>query len=126
MKSRFFFGVFVGFIVASLFFFFFFGVARAQSPKATPQNRVAAYAGYYGAEAVDAKGGDAAYGYEQANYERAYTSYDGKQTAYDCQLAKYESYREYGYEGAAYYQEAAYYDGYATYDSYQSGLYSIA
>ena len=38
MKSRFFYGVFVGFVVASLFFFFFFRVVRAQSPKASPQN----------------------------------------------------------------------------------------
>lgn len=110
MKSRFFYGVFVGFVVASLIFFFFFKVARAESPKSTPQTHVATYKGYYGAET-----GEAQYGQNvAANYVR-----DGYDTTY-------EAYVNYNYneKAAAYQYNVAYYNGYGeTYSNYQSNVY---
>jgi hypothetical protein len=112
MKSRFFYGVFVGFIVASLFFFFFFRVARAESPKPTPQAHVATYNGYYGGEA-----GEALYGYNAAaNYGRY--GYNNK---------TYASRVDHNYNGtaAAYQYNVAYYEG-ETYNGYESNPYAIA
>src|SRR5947209_441064 len=124
MKSRFFYGVFVGFVVASLFFFFFFRVVRAQSPKASPQNHVSAYGRNYGVETSEVQGSRDMATYHAAAYHGAYTSYTDDQPIYGYERARYEGYSQYG-NTPAYYERATYNNSHETYNGYQSDVYSV-
>lgn len=123
MKSRFFFGVFVGFIVASVFFFFFFGVARAQTPTPSPQKQDSAYQRNYRGETGEMRyRGDVAT-YRVTTYDGDYTSYSDDRASDDYYLAEYGGYA--GYDTAAAYKGRAGYNyRYAEYDVYRQAAYA--
>lgn len=75
-KFSFFFGVFVGFVLAGVFFFFFFKVAHAQTRPMSPQ----AYAvadGIYRQVSYQSKADEAGYGYSTASYDYLANSHYG-------------------------------------------------
>lgn len=123
MKSRFFYGVFVGFIVASLFFFFFFfGVARAQT--ATPERRAAVYHNYLEGGADVSRDGYSVATYNYAgSYDGTYTSYLDSRDEYQYSLAQYQDYAEYNGVTAADYEQVAYNNYAVAYRDYSSGVY---
>ena len=67
-KYNFFFGVFVGFVLASLFFFFFFRVAHAQTRPMSPKAHAVADRTYQQASYED-KASEAGYDYATARYD---------------------------------------------------------
>jgi hypothetical protein len=139
MKSRFFFGVFVGFILASLFFFFFFRVGNAQTPTASPQSRAAAYGGNVG-NSSGGRANEVQYDYTAANYYapaeyHAYSSYAGNQGKYGYELAEYKSKALYDDATSKYYEPVTYHASYTysrdyaryeykSYDDYQLADYA--
>jgi hypothetical protein len=133
MKSRFFFGVFVGFIVAFLFFFFFFRGARAQTPPTSLQNRTAAYnvGGWnsYGGNLSEVQDSyTAANYYDPAEYD-TYISYLGSQAKYGGEIAEYKDHAQYGDTVATYYEPTVHSADYARYSRklahYNYALYDV-
>jgi hypothetical protein len=130
-KYRFFFGVFVGFVLAGFFFFFFFKAAHAKTRPMSPQAHYVADGTYQQASYED-KASEAGYNYAQAKYDYLANHRYGNEYYIDyADDYNYESdhsdaiaayYDGYNYDIARHYQESRYLGDKASY-TYQASTY---